>query len=317
MRDAVRALVSGATGFIGANLVSALRRRGDDVVAVVRRPVVSMDPGIRVITADLLNPMSLDAVEDRCGRLDAIFHLAAAMPDQLGLTASDYMMANGQATERYVRIARAAGASHFIYISSLSIIGKPVNLPITERHPAAPASAYAAGKLAGELACEQARLNGTIAATSLRITSPYGPGMRPSTVLPRFAQQALHGETLHWFGSGSRAQDFIHIDDVVSACLLATATANPGVYNIGTGQPITMRALAALIAAAVPGVEATADARPDQQDGMVWQVDISAAQKSLGFSPKVDLATGIAAFINDLRSPSSAGAWWRPAEQKP
>lgn len=303
--------MTGATGFIGNHLVTALRQRGDDVVCATRRPVVSEDLGIQAIVDNLLQPAPPDKIKDQCGSLDAVFHLAAAMPDEPGLSDADYLAANGHATTRYLETARALGATHFVYISSLSVLGDPVQRPITERTPVAPATPYAASKLAGEMACEKARQDGMIAATSLRITSPYGSGMKPTTVLPRFVAQALRGETLHWFGTGRRAQDFVHVDDVVSACLLASATNSPGVYNIGTGRPTAMRALAEMIASAVPGGKAVADGRPDPQEGMVWQVDVSSAKISLGYEPKVTIEAGLLAYLNEMRTPNPARSWWR------
>lgn len=290
--------------------MAALRQRGDDVVCVARRPVVSDDLGIQVIVDNLLQPAPPDKIKDHCGSLDVVFHLAAAMPDEPGISASDYLAANGHATTRYLETARALGATHFVYISSLSVLGEPVQWPITERTPVAPSTPYATSKLAGEMACEKARQDGMMAATSLRITSPYGSDMKPTTVLPRFVAQALRGETLHWFGTGRRAQDFVHVDDVVSACLLAGAANNPGVYNIGTGQPTAMRALAEMIATAVPGGKAVADGRPDPQEGMVWQVDVSSAKKSLGYEPKVTIEAGLLAYLNEIRNPHATPSWW-------
>ena len=308
----MRALVTGAAGFIGSHLVMALRSRGDDVTCLVRRPVVSRDPAIAVISADLSDLEALNRLDDRIGLVDAVFHVGAAMPDQAGFDNAAFLVTNGAATARLLTVAARLGAHHFVYLSSLSILGVPVRQPVDERHPLAPMSGYALGKLAGELACETARRSGLLTASSLRISSPYGPGAMPPTVLSRFVTRALAGETLGWYGSGGRAQDFVHVDDVVAACLLAASTAQPGVYIIASGQATTMRELAEKIAAAIPGAQARPAGRPDPEDGITWQLDLTSAQTGLRYRSQVDLNSGLARYLAYRHDPASYIPWWLP-----
>jgi UDP-glucose 4-epimerase len=117
--------------------------------------------------------------------------------------------------------------------------------------------------------------------------------MAQRTVLPLFLRRATEGQPLTWHGSGSRAQDFIHVSDVAAACLLAAQSDESGLYCLGSGTATTMKELAEQIAALVPGARAHASGEIDPQEGVSWQVDVSALRRALGFQPRVALADGI------------------------
>ncbi|HAM73528.1 MAG TPA: hypothetical protein DCM86_17995, partial [Verrucomicrobiales bacterium] len=223
----MRALVTGATGFVGRHLVAGLLDRGWEVCAMVRPGTqLSHAPhGVGIVTGDLLVPTTLGVEASATGPLDVVFHCAALLPSAAGCDPAQFLAANATATELLLNACERRSIRRFVYLSSIAVIGHPSVVPIDEHHPTAPATPYAVGKLGGEQACERARTRGMLAA-SLRLSSPYGPGMALGSVLPLFVHRALRGEPLAWHGSGSRSQDFIHVEDVVSACIgAATAGA--------------------------------------------------------------------------------------------
>jgi UDP-glucose 4-epimerase len=309
----MRALVSGATGFLGNLLVLELRRLKWEVLCLVRKPVCAGDGGIRTVEVDLLHPDFPGGDAAGLGKVDAVFHLAAQLPDASVTDDAVYFRTNALGTARMLHLADELKASSFVYVSSIGLIGKPERLPVTEAHPVHIRHPYFGGKFAGELFCEMARKSEKRKIVSLRIASPYGPGMAPATVLPYFVGRALGSEDLLWFGSGQRTQNFIHSSDVVRACLFAAQTGQPGIYNVGGDRSINMRELASLIVELCPGCRSAVRAagKPDPQEDERWELDLSRAKTGLGYSPAVPLREGLGDFIAFTRSKASARRWWR------
>jgi len=293
----MRALVTGGTGFIGRHLVQKLVRDGWSVCCLSRRPVRSTNKAVSSLEYDLgdSGPLRFDA--PRIGKVDAIFHCAARLPSAEAAEAVSFISDNGGATLKLIEACAEFGIERFIYLSSISVIGVPVSLPIAEDHPLAPKTPYALGKAAGELACCVARDMG-VKATALRLSSPYGPGMNQQTVLPLFVDRARRGETLAWHGTGSRSQDFIHVDDVVDACLLAAGASEQGVFCLGSGIATPMKALAQSIVSLIPNAVAEPSGKPDLQEGLSWQLNIDKIAQSLHFQPKISLIDGLRDYLS-------------------
>ena len=256
-----RAIVTGATGFIGRNLVAGLAAGGWEVLCAVRKPAQPILEGVKAQVVDWAQDDSLQRFFSAAGPAKAFFHLGAALPTHQGgtLTEADYNRVNAEGTASLLKEALRAGIKNFVHASSISVIGKPVQIPVREDHPAEPASAYSLSKLSAERSCETARSqNPSARIVLLRITSPYGPGMPTSSVLPGFVMKALAGEELHWMGQGARTQNFIHVRDLVQLFLKAASAPEGGIFNAGGAGSIGMRDLAELIVRLVPGSKASA-----------------------------------------------------------
>jgi nucleoside-diphosphate-sugar epimerase len=309
----MRALVTGGTGFVGNHLISELRRKGWEVVCIARRLLKTVDPGIVCLTGDLLKPDSMKYDKSQMGKIDVVFHLAAMLPSHLPLAnLSLYLMANAVATSHLLDLAADWEVGSFVYASSLAVIGKPECLPVTESHPLRPSHPYAISKLCGELLCEMARRAQHRRISSLRITSPYGPGMPYGVVIAAFVRNSIRSEDLSCFGTGQRTQNFVHISDVVRACLLAAESDNPGVFNIAGSSSISMKSLAELIVRLTPGScsEVRMSGTPDPQDDYRWEIDLASAESGLGYLPKVSLEQGLADCIEFTRSGVTVQRWW-------
>lgn len=308
----MRALITGATGFLGSRLVGELRARAWALVCLVRRPVWCIDETIECVRVDIEREDVGETKFSAVAPVDVVFHLAAKMPNLRMSDPEAYVRANGLATIRLLDLAWRLGAQRFVYASSISVIGAPDRLPVTEDHATVPTNPYALGKLCGEQACELARRTQGRSVTSLRITSPYGAGMPVGTVLPGFVARALASEDLAWYGSGDRTQDFVHVDDVVQACIRATESDKSGVYNIGGGRPVRMSDLARMIVTLVPGSRSRAvpDGRPDPQEGIRWMVDIAKARRELGYNPQRGLEEGVREYVGAVRRGAAVRRWW-------
>jgi nucleoside-diphosphate-sugar epimerase len=295
----VLALVTGGTGFVGQHLVRALRAADHEVICVVRSSVNTSDDGISILQADIRQPGLTEAVVSLDRQVDVFFHLAATMPTPpMKGDLARYMEGNGVGTARLLDAAVQLGASAFVYASSIGVIGRAQELPVTEEHPVRPEHPYFVGKLSGEMMCDVAQA-GQMRAISLRITSPYGPEMNQSTILPRFVKRALASEDLRWWGSGRRRQNFVHVCDVVRACLRASESNCSGRFNIGGPESIGMSELAEMVRQSVSGTQSKAfgDGSPDPQEGYSWDVCLLKAESALDHRPTITLREGLRDYV--------------------
>ena len=208
----MRALVTGATGFVGSHLVEALRRRGDTVTALVRSPAratLLAELGVHMVPGDLAADSALaQAVTDQ----DVVFHVAGAVA-----AASDdaYMRANRDGTANLVRAAEAAGAPRFVLVSS-GAAGGPSSRghPATADQPPRPVTAYGRSKLASEEVVRHSSLPWVI----LRPPTIYGPRDRDNLI--KVFRMARLG-VAPVFGDGSMELSAIFAPDLADALLAA------------------------------------------------------------------------------------------------
>lgn len=306
----MRVLVTGGAGFIGSHVAEALRAAGhevlvlDDLSAGERGNVPA---GVRFDQVDIRDRAAvLRAVETF--RPEAINHHAA----QTNLRFSvEHPVADARinvlGTLHVVEAALAVGARRFLYVSSGgAIYGEPARLPADEETPVHPLAPYGFHKFLGEELLRLAALQGGIATCTLRYGNVYGPRQNPkgeAGVVAVFATQLLRGERPTIFGDGSKTRDYVFVEDVVRANLLAMENAPPGArYNIGTGRPTTDQRIFDLVRAAV-GANLTpiyGSNRPGEVDHIY--LDCSRAERELGWRPEVPLEEGIRRAVAFYRS---------------
>jgi UDP-glucuronate 4-epimerase len=276
----VRALVTGAAGFIGSHLAEALVTRGDDVVALDRRP-----PGIkgaRTFKADVLRAA--------LPKVDVVFHLAGRPGVRQSWQGFDrYLEDNLLATQRVLEHARRTGA-RVVFASSSSVYGGPGRKP-------APISPYGVTKLAVEHLARAYHEAYGVHAVGLRYFTVYGPRQRPDMAFHRFITAALDGTSVDVYGDGLQTRHFTYVADAVEATLLA-AEAGPGVYDVpGPGaasvleaitliRQITERPLTVTYQPAAAG-----DPRETEPHGTLP-----------AYEPRVELAEGLKAQVEYIRA---------------
>ena len=302
----MRALVTGADGFLGRHLVQALVEAGHEVVAFTRKARQPRSQLISNSVFDLLDASSLTLDPSRVGPIDVVYHLAALMPDDK-TTAEVYTQGNGHSTCKLLDECCAHSISRFVYMSSIGVIGEPQNRPIGIDHPVDLRHPYFTGKRLGEMACIEAQANG-ITTHIFRLTSPYGPHMPIKTVLPLFVDRALQGRELLWHGSGTRAQDFVFVDDIVAVLLAAAFHHKSGFYCLGSGAATSMRGLAQTIGDLIPQTSIKASGEIDLQEGVVWEAKVDDLINDLALPPFLDIKTGLQRYISALSRLESA--WW-------
>jgi nucleoside-diphosphate-sugar epimerase len=212
---------------------------------------------------------------------EVVVHCAALVPTNPDHPDTPDSAAGTAAVDATVFRAALATGARVVYLSTCGLYDPRTLEPKSEVSRVVPRSPYFSAKLAGEQLF--GRLPGT---TVLRLSGPVASGMRPHLVLPRFVAAALRGETLTLWGSGSREQDFIAVDDIARLVrLVVDDPAASGIYNAASGRPITMRALADLVVATVrSGAVALAD-RADPLDGETARYLVEKAG-GLGWVPR-------------------------------
>lgn len=310
----MRALVTGAAGFIGAATSASLLRRGDRVVgvdnlndyyppALKRARLARLSPlgDFRFHEIDIADHEALNRACVGEG-FDLIIHLAA----QAGVRYSienpfAYSRSNLEGHLSVLELARRLNVPHLVYASSSSVYGANKKVPFAESDRAdEPVSFYGATKKANEaMSASYARLY-SLPTTGLRFFTVYGPWGRPDMACLSFAEKMLKGEPIEIFNEGRMARDFTFIDDVVDGVLAAGASP-PGeadafhrLFNLGNDRPEPLMTLVSLLEKEL-GVEARKTLKGMQKGDVerTW-ADISKARAILGYNPKVTLAEGIA-----------------------
>jgi UDP-glucose 4-epimerase len=304
----MKVLVTGGAGFIGTNVGRQFLARGDQVTVLDNfssgyRDNLREIPGARVVEGDVRDRQLVRSVVE--GN-DAVLHLAASVGNARSIadpiTDSEV---NIIGTLNILEAARAAGVKKVVMSSSAGIFGELKHLPIREDHPVEPDTPYGASKLAAEKHClAYARLHG-MECVALRYFNVYGRLQRYDAygnVIPIFAHRMLAGESLTIYGDGEQTRDFVNVEDVARANLLAaTAPGVSGAFNIASGTAVTINELVRLMSQA-SGIK-PAVVHGDLRKGDVRHslADVSAARKAFGFSPGVGLEPGLVRYMEWAR----------------
>jgi len=305
--------VCGGAGFIGSHLVDRLVADGHTVTVVddlshgraehLRDALASQQ--CELVKLDLTDPALVDVVLK--ARPEVVFNLAAQIDVRVSVAEPVRdALANVLGTVALLEAARQAGARAVVLASSVAIYGPPATLPVTEETPVRPLSPYAVSKLAGELYLRQYHDLHGLDSTTLVLTNTYGPRQDPhgeAGVVAIFADAMLDGRLTRVFGDGLNIRDYVYVDDVVEAFVLSAQRPGGGQrFNIATGVATTDLDLHRTIAKAVGGAPEPefAPARLGDLPHMV--VDSSAAQRELGWAPRVSLAEGLARTVAAIRT---------------
>jgi nucleoside-diphosphate-sugar epimerase len=296
----MRVLVTGSSGHVGGAVAAHLFQSGHEVLGLSRRHTTSSASLSNTVAADLGTLGLADLLSNQHRRCEAMVHAGAAI--ERGLYGPEIALTNCLGVQQMLELGARWEVERFIFISGVAVIGRPLELPVTEEHPANPPTAYHASKLFGEqlvaLAAEQG-----IPALTLRLTAPVGPGMRETRILPVFVRRALRGERLELIGRGTRCQDYVDVRDAARAVAAALERHAGGLLNIGSGRCVSNLALARLCVELLgSSSEIVASGRPDPEEGVRWEVSIARARTALGYRPRCSLEDSIAAMASELRA---------------
>lgn len=311
----MKALVTGAAGFVGSHLAEQLLAaghtvRGVDCFTPYYDPAAKRSnleallahAGFELIEVDL----RIAPIEPLLSTTDAVFHQSG----QPGVRPSwsdgfeQYVEHNVVVTQRLLEAARRQPVDRLVFASSSSVYGNAVAYPSRETDLPRPHSPYGVTKLAAEHLCGLYSANWGLATVALRYFTVYGPRQRPDMATHRLIEAAMgpkepgrgQERTFPLYGDGAQVRDFTYVGDVVAANLAAAgADVAPGtVINVAGGSSCTLANLVDLVGDVV-GREVPLDRRPPEP-GDVGRTGgaIDRAAELLGWEPRVDLRTGVA-----------------------
>ena len=317
-------LVTGAAGFIGYHVATALLARGEAVVGVdnlndycdvslkkARLDRLESQANFTFRLVDIADQAAVDAMAADAGPFRAVVHLAAQAGVRYSLeNPMAYIRSNVVGQTAILELCRhMAGLEHLVYASSSSVYGGNTKLPFAvEDRVDSPVSLYAATKRADELIAHTYAHLYRLPCTGLRFFTVYGPWGRPDMAAYLFTQAILAGRPIKVFNHGNMRRDFTYIDDIVDGVLrvLARPPSDDGeaphrLYNIGNNHPEALLDFIAVLEDAL-GRTAEKELLPLQPgDVPESAADISAIQRDTGFAPTTPISVGVPKFI----------AWYR------
>lgn len=313
----MRALITGAAGFIGSTLVDRLLADGHTVVGLdnfasgraTNLEHLADEPEFFFVEADIVSS-DLEAILSE-HRPEVVFHLAAQIDVRRSVTEPQFdASVNVVGTVRLAEAARKTDVRKIVHTSSGgSIYGTPNVFPTSEQVPTDPASPYAAGKVAGEVYLNTFRHLYGVECSHIAPSNVYGPRQDPhgeAGVVAIFGQALLSGKPTKVFGDGSNTRDYVFVEDVVDAFVKASGDVGGGLrFNIGTGVETSDRQLHTIVAKAA-GAPDDPDFHPPRLGDLKRScLDNSRAEELLHWRPKVNIDDGVRQTVDYFRTQGS------------
>lgn len=302
VRDPQRVLVTGAAGFLGANLVDRLLADGNEVIGLD-----NFFTGRKVNLEHLQDNKNFELVrhdvrEPYWAEIDQIYHLACP-------ASPPFYQANAIATTKIcflgtlnmLGLAKRTGARLFV-ASTSEVYGDPEVHPQVETYkgsvnPIGPRACYDEGKRVAETLCFDYKRQHDVAIKIVRIFNTYGPRMNPDDgrVVSNFIVQALRNEDITIYGSGDQTRSFCYVDDLIEGFirLMNSDSVVSGPINMGNPGEFTVRELAEKVIAMTGSSSKLVHLDLPVDDPQQRRPDISRAKQVLGWEPRVVLEEGL------------------------
>jgi UDP-glucose 4-epimerase len=318
LEDATIAVIGGA-GFIGSHIVDQLLDQPVQRVIVVDNFVrgtrgnlerAAADPRVDVREGSILDRPFLEQVMEES---DYAFHLAALWLHECVHHPRDAVEVNALGTFNVIETAQAAGVRKVVYSSSASVYGDALAIPMTEEHPFNNRTLYGATKIAGEQFFRAFHEQHGLDYVGLRYMNVYGPRMDYKgtyvSVIMKVLDRIEAGEAPLVFGDGSQAYDFVHVDDVARANILALSSDATDVFlNVGMGVQTTINELVERLLA-LTGSDLRPEYLPQEQMFVTNRIgSTELAEQLTGFRAAIDLDDGLGSVIEWRQQDKLSGA---------
>lgn len=309
-----RVVVTGGAGFIGSHVVDQLVSAGNEVIIVDDFSTGKWEnidhhrtnASVQVAQADIRDRETMVRLTRGA---DAVVHMAVAC---LRTSLHDPMLVhevNATGTLNLCHASHEAGVERFVYVSSSEAYGSASRVPMDEEHPLSPTTVYGASKAAGELYTLAYWRTYGLPAVVVRPFNTYGPrepseGKR-AEVIPKFVMRAMGGLQPVIFGDGQQTRDFTWVEDTARGIIMAAECDDllGDCVNIARGREATIARICDLVLELVGDPDLKPLYLDDGRPGDVkrhW-ADIGKAQRLLGYSPTMDLESGLERYIQWIR----------------
>jgi len=314
----MKALVTGAGGFIGSHLCEALTGRGYEVRAFLRynsrghRGWLEKSPfaeSIEFITGDIRD---FDSVRSAVKGSDMVFHLSSLIGIPYSYRSPlAYVKTNVEGAYNVLEAAREYGVSKLIHTSTSEVYGTARTVPISEDHPIQPQSPYSASKIGADALAFSYFASFGLPVVIARPFNTYGPRQSARAIIPTIITQILSGMKKIKLGNLSPTRDLNYVEDTCAGfiALAECDKATGETVNIGSGREISIGGLVDLIKELMASdVEIITDderIRPDKSEVMRLLCDNSRINELTGFTPSVSLKEGLKRTIEWLKIPEN------------
>jgi nucleoside-diphosphate-sugar epimerase len=293
-------LVTGASGMIGRRVALAAQAAGRRVVGLDRRALPN--PGFPFIEGDVLDTHRLYAAIAG-ERLDAVIH-CGALSGLMVARDNPHLICtiNVQGTVNVLELARAAGARRIVLCSTVMVYGSAEGEMLTEESVPHPTTVYGASKVACETLMRAYAEERGLDGVALRIAHVYGPGRETQCFIRDSLRDGFSGRSTRLPHAASSERQYVHVDDVVAAILLAATRERlpRRIYNVSAGEKHRLDEAMRIVGDVVGGAEVSFDTA-DPPEYRAPLLDIAAARAELGYAPQYDLRHGVAAYAAHLR----------------
>lgn len=292
----MRILVTGGTGFVGSNIVKELSGKGHEIIITGSDAEQAVGKDVQ----KYLQPSFLGIDWNALGKLDLVFH-EAAINNTLLNDKTEMLRSNLDASRALFEYAVKTGCKRIVYASSTAVYGN-APVPFREDGPIEPLNVYGESKkMLDEFAMAFAAKNPDVTVVGLRYCNVYGPGEnhkgKRASMIYQLAKQMQKGRP-RLFKNGEQKRDWIFVEDVVAANMLAARAAKSCVVNCGSGMATSFNAIVEVLNKLLQThwqPEYIENANSDAYQSYTY-CDMAYAKKMIGFVPQYDIESGIKKF---------------------
>lgn len=301
----MKVLITGGAGFIGSHIAEEVLKSKKDCKVIVYDnlsvgKMQNVPKECTFIEGDIRDKQKM--IETMKG-VDIVFHNAAFVSIRGSFEKiRETMESNFVGTLNVLEACVEAGVKKIIFASSMDVYGEPEYVPVDESHPLKTKSPYGLSKITGELMCKIFKEKHGLGYVVLRYFNTYGTRQTLSSyvgVTTIFINKTLKGEPLTIFGDGKQTRDYVWVNDVAKANVLAAFSNVTGIFNVGSGIETSVNQIAEAVIKNLGGKKTYIDAPQGEIKRMV--ADMTKAKKVLNFEPSTTLEQKIPELID----------WWK------